>query len=309
MGFPPQRAHYLLHESAVGSFWAEAHEVVGTHHPPRVLVLAQGTCHAKERFPSRWVADRQPPSPSTHPSSSPCLQKPRSYEGQPTMLASACRRGQSLLLHSPAGAKSRTTLNPTQWKSLRDGLGGGTGMPQEHPGSGAFLPADRRWHQALAGGQAWNSSAGEGEAPAPTERGAETALGHPALVTLVQEAAAVALGAEPAHQGPHPTSGLEGAAHTGPPHAPSVTPPCAPQHPLLPCLHPGSPILRLLAWSTQGGAFPWGGDVQHPLGAQGLVHKELTRSGCPGEARALPSAKGVGAPIPRAGRMMGSEQC
>lgn len=154
MGFPPQRAHYLLHESAVGSFWAEAHEVVGTHHPPRVLVLAQGTCHAKERFPSRWVADRQPPSPSTHPSSSPCLQKPRSYEGQPTMLASACRRGQSLLLHSPAGAKSRTTLNPTQWKSLRDGLGGGTGMPQEHPGSGAFLPADRRWHQALAGGQA-----------------------------------------------------------------------------------------------------------------------------------------------------------
>lgn len=179
--------------------------------------------------------------------------------------------------------------------------------------------APRLWgisprRQEVASSTCWrpglrDSGAGEGEAPAPTERGAETALGHPALVTLVQEAAAVALGAEPAHQGPHPTSGLEGAAHTGPPHAPSVTPPCAPQHPLLPCLHPGSPILRLLAWSTQGGAFPWGGDVQHPLGAQGLVHKELTRSGCPGEARALPSAKGVGAPIPRAGRMMGSEQC
>lgn len=47
----PQPAPYILHEFALGSFRAEANEVVGTQHPLRVLVLAQGTCHAEERFP------------------------------------------------------------------------------------------------------------------------------------------------------------------------------------------------------------------------------------------------------------------
>lgn len=112
---PPQPAQYVLHEFAFGSLGAESHQVVGTHHPPRVLVLAQGTCQAEgtltgTRHHRRAVGallSLQPRAPIPSCPSSPCLQKPRSYQGQPTVLAvpPTCRKGQSLVLHSPAGTR------------------------------------------------------------------------------------------------------------------------------------------------------------------------------------------------------------
>lgn len=124
---PPQPAQYVLHEFALGSLRAEPHQVVGTHHPPRVLVLAQGTCQAEGTLTGTQGtltgtqgSSAVPAAPSPNPllsppcPSSPCLQKPRSYQGQPTVLAvpSTCGKGQSLLLHSPAGHWGQCSLQP-----------------------------------------------------------------------------------------------------------------------------------------------------------------------------------------------------
>lgn len=52
------------------------------------------------------------------------------------VVASMCRKGQSLLLHSPAGVRGRTTVAQAKCsgKCLRMGWMGRTEVPREHPG-------------------------------------------------------------------------------------------------------------------------------------------------------------------------------
>lgn len=86
----------------------------------------------------------------------PCLQKPRSYHGQSLILdsGSMCRKGHSLLLHSPAGTPDTRPLRqlaPTRLRprppkagppSSRGAQGGGCGVrPRpETQGSGSQEP-------------------------------------------------------------------------------------------------------------------------------------------------------------------------
>lgn len=109
---PPLRpTPYSLHEFAVGSFWAEADEVVGTRHPPPVLVLARGSCHTRESLPSvgtghctqisSGAPTATPPGLPTHPLGTRC-------HPQPTPPSSPS----SGSIHPSSGAHGQLPLTP-----------------------------------------------------------------------------------------------------------------------------------------------------------------------------------------------------
>ena len=70
----------------------------------------------------------------------PCLQKPRSYHGQSLILdsGSMCRKGHSLLLHSPVGTRQASTWGRGTQTHPRSSRGQGRGAAGRAGGSGAL---------------------------------------------------------------------------------------------------------------------------------------------------------------------------
>lgn len=179
--------------------------------------------------------------PGTHPGSSPYLQKPQWYQGQPVVLveASACRKGQSLLLHSPVGrggGVGGTTLTQTKHGRHHSRMGWkrGTEVSQEQQGLAWETVAldGCQWHffQQTGGGIRHLLKArpqGHGR------WGWERLLGVPSLAKPTQPVLA--------HQCLLPTNMMEGApthCHYLPvPQTPITTTPLVP-------LAPRNPLLR-----------------------------------------------------------------